>query len=152
LASALKRFAATTAIAIAAASCAAGAPASVGSPTASAIVVTLDLQRFFAANGATFEPQDAPANVHITADAALAIVRAQVTGTPTQTSATFGRLRDPQLGVRSDRLAWLVTIDGAAPPRQSPGGPAPGGPMRTMAFIDAEDGRDLEMLASGAGP
>lgn len=140
-------------IAFAAAGCAsAGSPPS-SAPSPSAIAVPLvDAQRFLAANGASFEPQDAPTSVATTADAAIAIVRGQVTGAPTQTTAVFGRLLGPRLGVRSDRLAWLVTIDGVAPPRWNFSGPAYVGPLRTVAFVDAEDGRIMAMIATGEGP
>ena len=131
-----------------------GAPQAGTSPSSSTTYqVTVDVQQMLAANGESFEPLDVQTNVGITESQAIAAALAQVSGTPTRTSAVFGRLKVPgRLGVRSDRLAWLVTIEGAAPPRLNTAGPAPVGPLRTAAFIDAEDGRNLIMIATGAGP
>lgn len=101
-------------------------------------------------NGGTFTIASPDARPTIDRNHAIAITREGGSGTPTSQFATLGTLRMPKLGARSERLAWLVVIEGIAPPA----GPSqsPSEPRGSWAYIDAEDGRPLVSGSSGLGP
>ena len=102
-------------------------------------------------NNSRFELKPAPGNVAVSSDQAIAAARNGLTGTLVGGTARYGELHSPLLGLRSDRAAWLVVLEGVAPPAPR-GAPAPVGPARTYAFIDAEDARGLMQFSEGAGP
>lgn len=120
-------------------------------PTSSAAALDPDVALQLRLNNASFQLLASPAPGSISEDDAVAAVLEQVTGTVGARRVQFGRLHAPLLGARSDRDAWLVILDGVAPPRPSGGAP-PTGSIRTAAFVDAQDGRGLFMFATGAGP
>lgn len=95
-----------------------------------------EAENYLAKNGGTFTPSAATASA-ISKDQAVSLVARGLAGTPTSTSAIFGRLRWPLAGARSDRDSWFVVIDGAAPAGSTKT------PRRAWAFIDAADGRNL---------
>jgi len=99
----------------------------------------------------SFDPLPEPSQPEISRARAIELAQTGLTGTLTSASAEYGRLRSPQLGTRSDRFAWFVTLEGLAPPAPR-GGPQPTGARRTFAFVDAEDGRPLISVSEGAGP
>ena len=102
-------------------------------------------------NNATFDVQPAPATVSVSAQRSVELASVGLTGNLTASRTTFGELRAPKLTPRSDRFAWLVELDGLAPPAPA-GGPTPVGPRKTFVFIDSEDGRGLMSVGVGAGP
>lgn len=126
------------------------APSQLASPSPSldpAVVQHLQL------NNSRFERKPLVRTPAVSSDQAIVLAQQGLTGTLSRAVTQYGQLYSPLLGARSDRAAWLVTLDGVAPPvLGAPGQSSPTGALRTYAFIDAEDGRGLMMFAEGAGP
>lgn len=122
----------------------------VGPTPSASFRVDAEALREVTRNGGSFMPAPPDARPAISAGEAIAVVLDRTTGEPADRSATLGFLHMPALGARSDRLAWLVVVEGVARPAGS--GEVASTPRRTWAYIDAEDGRHLFSGGFGLGP